>query len=216
MKLLRMGAEANIYETQFMGRRAVLKRRIRKGYRLQQIDRKIRDFSTVHEAQLLHEAKRAGVATPIIYFIDRAKSEIIMEYVDGRRLKDCLEEVKPSKRIRLCFLLGKLIATLHRHGIIHGDLTTSNVIITPDGKMFLLDFGLGFYSKVVEDQGVDLHLLKQVFQSFHIEHAGECFEAVLRGYETVLGRGQTVGVKKKIREIDGRGRYIPVTARTVG
>jgi len=215
MKLLKMGAEANIYTTQFMGRRAVLKRRIRKGYRIRQIDVKIRDFRTAHEAQLLHEAKSAGVPTPMIYFIDRSDSDIIMEYIDGKRLKDYLEEGEGGKQLHLCLMLGKLIAILHLNGMVHGDLTTSNVLITSDRKMFLLDFGLAFHSKTVEDQGVDLHLLKQVFESFHVEHAGEYFKAVLRGYETIIGREQTLDVSEKIREIDGRGRYIPVTARAI-
>ena len=187
----------------------------KKGYRIKEIDTKVRDFRTAHEAQLLHEAKVAGVPTPSIYFVNRAGTEIIMEHIEGTRLKDCVDEVDLTRLARICFHLGRLIAALHRHGIIHGDLTTSNVVVTPSGEMFLLDFGLGFYSNDIEAKGVDLHLLKQVFESFHVEQAKSSFKAILEGYEAVAGGEQTAEVREKIREIESRGRYIPASARGV-
>ena len=213
MKLLKKGAEANIYLSSFMGRKVVVKKRIGKNYRIKEIDKKIRDYRTIHEGKLLHEAKIVGVSTPIIYFVDRKKFEIIMEYVEGIRLKDYLENGEINKALKFCFQLGKLIGKLHKNGIIHGDLTTSNVILTKDWKMFMVDFGLGFYSTTVEAQGVDLHLLKQVFESFHYRIAKKCFNAVLEGYGRVVSEKRKKEILEKIGEIETRGRYIPPEVR---
>ncbi|RLI05707.1 Kae1-associated kinase Bud32 [Candidatus Bathyarchaeota archaeon] len=213
MKLLRKGAEANIYLSSLMGRKVVVKKRISKTYRIRELDEKIRAYRTIHEAQLLHEAKKAGVPTPTIFFVDIKKSEITMEYIEGTRLKDYLENEKNSDMESLCFQFGKLTGNLHVFGIIHGDLTTSNVILTHDGKLFLLDFGLGFYSNNIEAQGVDLYLLKQVFQSFHFKVANKCFKAFLHGYGKVVGVEKKKEIIEKLREIESRGRYIPPEAR---
>ena len=213
VKLLRKGAEANIYLANFMGRKVIVKRRICKTYRIKEIDKKLRDYRTIHEAQLLHQAKKVGVPTPIIYFVDREKFELIMEYIEGIRLKDYLESKNHGKALELCFKLGEIIGKLHKNGIIHGDLTTSNVILTSDWKMFMVDFGLGFYSTTVEAQGVDLYLLKQVFESFHYKIAKKCFNAVLEGYKKIVGEEKFREIKEKIGEISVRGRYIPPEAR---
>lgn len=213
MKLLRKGAEANIYLANFMGRKVIVKKRIRKTYRIREIDKKLREYRTIHEAQLLHQAKKVGVPTPIIYFVDREKFELVMEYIEGLRLKDYLETKSHGKALELCFRLGELIGKLHKNGIIHGDLTTSNIILTFDWKMFIVDFGLGFYSTTIETQGVDLYLLKQVFESFHYRIAKKCFSAVLEGYKKTVGEERFVEVEKKMGEISVRGRYIPPKER---
>ena len=213
MRLLRKGAEANIYLSTLMGRRVIVKKRIRKTYRIREIDKKLRDYRTVHEAQLLHQAKKAGVPTPTVYLVDREKFEVVMEYVEGVRLKDYLENGSLEKALKLCFQLGKLIGKLHLKGIVHGDLTTSNIILTKDWKMFMVDFGLGFYSTEVEDYGVDLYLLKQVFESFHYKIAKKCFNHVLEGYRKTVGEEKFREVEKKLREIGVRGRYIPPEKR---
>ena len=212
--VLRKGAEADIYAARFLDRKVIMKRRIKKAYRIKEIDRKIRSLRTSHEAQLLHEAKAsAGVPTPTIYLVDRGRAEIVMEYVEGNRLKDIIEGMSPESLRAVCSQLGNLIAHLHCSGIIHGDLTTSNVIMKQSGKLFLIDLGLGFHSYLVEDQGVDLHLLKQVFRSFHLTQASSAFKAVLTGYGEVVGRKRLVEVTRKIREIEGRGRYVSAEAR---
>lgn len=214
MVLLKRGAEADIYLTLFMGFKVVVKRRIPKLYRVKEVDLKVREYRTIHEARLLSEVKKFNVPTPSIYFIDRENFDIVMEYVEGVRLKDYLQNVKDLHSLRsVCFKFGNLIGKLHKNGVIHGDLTTSNVILTENMKMFLIDFGLGFYSEDVETQGVDLHLLKQVFESFHHSIAEECFKAVLSGYGKIVGSRRREIVEKKIREIRSRGRYLPPEER---
>ncbi|MCK4434537.1 Kae1-associated serine/threonine protein kinase, partial [Candidatus Bathyarchaeota archaeon] len=116
--------------------------------------------------------------------------------------------VSKSERQRLCFKIGELIGKLHKYGIIHGDLTTSNMILNPEGKIFFVDFGLGEKSKELEVRGVDLHLMKRALQSTHFRFAEEYFNAVIEGYSKVLGSETVKNVLEKIGEIEKRGRYI--------
>ncbi len=156
----------------------------------------------------MHEAKRAGVPTPTIFAVDVQNSTIIMEYVKGQQVKALLDAMSEEDRSALCRQIGAEIAKMHRHGIIHGDLTTSNMILSGDGAVFFVDFGLSDKSAELEAQGVDLHLLKSALQSTHFQHADACFADVLRGYTDILGAMAKAAVHEKIREIQKRGRYV--------
>src|SRR5208337_1166929 len=166
----------------------------------------IRSYRTIHEPQLMHEAKRAGVPTPIIFLVDQKNSTIIMEYIDGKQVKQLLNEVSKKQRQSLCFRIGELIGRLHEYGIVHGDLTTSNLILRTEGKIFFLDFGLGDKTKELEARGVDLHLMKRALQSTHYKFADECFNSAMEGYSSVLKSETLEKVLDKIREIERRGR----------
>ena len=206
--LIKKGAEANLYLENWHGKKVIIKERIPKKYRLPVLDERIRTYRTVHEPQLMHEAKKAGVPTPTIYMVDLAKKSIIMEYVEGKQVKKILNQLSAKERIELCKKIGILIGRLHKNGIIHGDLTTSNVILTPNGKIYFVDFGLGEFSKELEAKGVDLHLMRRAFQSTHYLFAEESFNAVLEGYTEAVGEVEAKKVLEKIREIELRGRYI--------
>ena len=214
MKLLRKGAEANLYLADFLGLKSVVKLRVRKAYRIPQLDRRIREYRTIHEAGLLHEAREAGVPTPLVYFLDRKNCRLILQYVEGERLKEILDKARRFEEVReLALRLGELIGKLHLKGIVHGDLTTSNVILTPGGGMVLIDFGLGFHSESLEDRGMDLHLLRQTLESQHTRLAKPFFQAILEGYGKIVGGEKLKEVKGKLKEIQARGRYIPPEAR---
>jgi len=206
--LMKKGAEANLYLVDWHGRKAVLKKRLPKEYRPKMLDEQIRVYRTIHEPQLMHEAKRAGVPTPIIFLVDHKSKTIVMEYIEGKQVKQMLNEVSKSQRQSLCFRIGELIGRLHEYGIVHGDLTTSNLILRSEGKIFFLDFGLGDKTKELEARGVDLHLMKRALQSTHYKFADECFESAIMGYSTVLGPETSENVLEKIKEIEKRGRYV--------
>ena len=205
--MFKKGAEANLYLTGWHGRTAVMKKRLRKEYRPQKLDEQIRRFRTIHEPQLMHEAKRAGVPTPMIFLVDVKNTTIIMEYIDGKQVKQLLNAISEAERQRLCLKIGNLIAQLHKCGLIHGDLTTSNMIAY-GRKVFFVDFGLGDRSGEVEARGVDLHLMKRALESTHYDFAETCFKSVLDGYKGVLGAETAKSVLDKIREIERRGRYV--------
>ena len=206
--LLKKGAEASLFLASWHGRRVIVKARFPKKYRPAELDEKIRGYRTAHEPQLMHEAKKAGVPTPTIFLVDVKNAAITMEFVEGKQVKQVLPNASQEERQKLCVKIGELIGKMHKHGVIHGDLTTSNMILGADGKIFLVDFGLGEKTAEVEARGVDLHLMKRALQSTHYQFAEECFEAVLKGYSTVLGGADVEKVFEKIREIERRGRYV--------
>jgi TP53 regulating kinase-like protein len=200
LQLVKRGAEADIYLTDWYGRKAVAKVRAPKSYRHSVLDSSVRRHRTVHEAGIMSQAKAAGVRTPFVYFVDPVRAEIIMEFVEGRIAKDVLDA-------DLCRQMGRLAALLHAANIIHGDLTTSNFIV--GNKLVLLDFGLAYYSERIEDMAVDLRLIKEVFTSAHVSLKG-AFASFVRGYAGVAGRKRTERILENVKEIERRGRYARV------
>ncbi|WP_091698581.1 bifunctional N(6)-L-threonylcarbamoyladenine synthase/serine/threonine protein kinase [Methanobrevibacter gottschalkii] len=190
--LIAKGAESNIVKSNYLGEKAVLKDRIPKGYRIAEIDDKIRRARTKEEAKLLSDAKRAGVKTPILYDINLEEKSILMEEIKGKMVKDVMDE-------DLAFKIGVEIAKLHAADIIHGDITSSNMMLQ-DGKLVFIDFGLGKYSNLDEDKAVDLLVLKKSLQSIDYNLASKYFDCVLVGY----GDENMVN---KISDIESRGRY---------
>jgi len=207
--LLKKGAEASLFLSDWHGRRVVFKTRLPKKYRPEKLDLTIRSYRTVHEPQLMHEAKKAGVLTPAIYMVDMENAAITMEFVEGKQVKQVLDVMPKEERHALCVKIGELIGRLHANGVIHGDLTTSNMILSTENRIFVVDFGLGDKNMEFEARGVDLHLLKRALQSTHYQFADECFAAVIKGYATILGAEATERVLDKIGEIEKRGRYVP-------
>jgi TP53 regulating kinase-like protein len=206
--LIRKGAEANLYLADWHGRRVVLKKRLPKEYRPVKLDEQIRTYRTVHESQLMHEAKEAGVPTPKIFLIDVKNTTIIMEFIEGKQIKLLLNDLSEIERRNLCFGIGQLIAKLHKKGVIHGDLTTSNMIMNAHGKVFFVDFGLGEKSEELEARGVDLHLMKRALESTHYQFAESCYKSVIDGYGSLLSSKELQNILEKIKEIERRGRYV--------
>lgn len=127
-----------------------------------------------------------------------------MEYIDGHRVKDILNTQSKKEQKTICQTIGENIARLHNNSLIHGDLTTSNMII--HGKnIYFIDFGLGSKSAELEIQGVDLHVLMEAFESTHSQHP-KLFDWVIEGYRNSY-TGNTRSVEQKIKDIVKRGRY---------
>lgn len=206
--LLKKGAEASLYLADWQGRRVVIKERLPKKYRHVVLDEKIRGYRTAHEPQLMHEAKKAGVPTPVIFLVDMKNATITMEFIEGKQVKQLLGNILMKERQELCVKIGELIGKIHKHGVVHGDLTTSNMILDVESKLFFVDFGLGEKTAELEARGVDLHLMKRALQSTHYQFAEECFRHVIKGYSAVLGEEDARKVLEKTVEIGRRGRYV--------
>ena len=207
MILIRKGAEANLYEDLWLGLRVIRKIRKTKEYRIPQLDLEIRRSRTGSEAHLIHNAKLAGVPTPFIYMVDVGKTTIVMQYIEGSMVKEVLEKITPSERKKLCREIGVLVGKLHSKGIVHGDLTTSNMIISGKSKVFLIDFGLAEFSEELEKRGVDLLLMRRSLQATHYRCATECFREVIEGYSYKMGKETAREVNRRMEEIAKRGRY---------
>src|SRR4030065_1978029 len=88
--LLRRGAYASLFLADWQGRRVVIKPRLPKKYRPAKLDVVIRTYRTVHEPQLMNEAKKAGVPTHTIYLVDVKNAAIVMEFIEGKQVKQLL------------------------------------------------------------------------------------------------------------------------------
>jgi Kae1-associated kinase Bud32 len=203
-KILYRGAEAEICLSKYMGKTVVQKRRVKKAYRIKEIDTLLIASRTKEEAKLIAESRSYGVSVPLLYDINLAKGIITMEYLAGKRVKDILNSLEETERKRLCQKIGESIARLHNHEIIHGDITTSNMILLND-RIHFIDFGLGCKNGEMEAKGVDLHVLMEAFESTHSKYS-HCFEYVFEGYKKQF-RGDASAVMKKIEDIVRRGRY---------
>ena len=198
-KIIKQGAEAILYkEDEYL-----LKERIPKSYRISTLDQTLRKSRTRSEAKLL---QKASISVPRVYDVDENKMIIKMDFVDGQVLKDVFDTLQ--HRDNICKQIGKSIATLHQQHIIHGDLTTSNMILK-DHTVYFIDFGLGFISQRVEDKAVDLHLLRQALESKHYLHAEKTFKSVLEGYDYCKK-----DILRQLEKIGMRGRYKRKNAHT--
>lgn len=206
LNLIAKGAEANLYRSEWFGRNVIFKERVRKNYRLPVLDLQLRQQRTAMESKLLSAAKKYGVSTPTIYEIDMKKTTIIMEYIEGDRVKELLNyELNEDKKV-ICRKIGESLGRLHKNGIIHGDPTTSNFIYA-HGKVFFVDFGLGVFSDSLEDASVDLHLLKRALESTHFKIAEECFSEIFTGYAQIVGSERAKEIFNNVEKIRLRGRY---------
>ena len=208
-KLIKKGAEADLYLINWVGLPAVMKVRVPKPYYQPQLDQAIRSHRTSQEALFLRKAREGGVPTPLVYFVDTKRAELVMQYIEGERLKEALSTRSCDECLALCREVGRTIALLHNHDIMHSDLTPSNFILHK-GRLVAIDFGLSFISKKLEDRAVDLHLLKGVLNSTYTDRADIFFTNILEGYASFYGEDAVNALKAKIREIERRGRYARV------
>ena len=210
-KIIHKGAEASLYYGQWFEKEAIFKYRIPKKYRIEELDKNIRMTRTLSEAKALIKVKNYGVNVPQVYEIDTLNSTIVMRYIKGKKLKTILNELHDRKKQKFFEAIGHFIAILHKNGHIHGDITTSNLILTDLEEIFLIDFGLHDYSDSIEDKSVDLHLLKRVLISSHGKDFKLCFNAFLKGYQNEYGEdglNECRAIIKNISVIETRGRYV--------
>ena len=203
-EIIYQGAEAKICKSKYMKFEVIKKRRINKSYRIKEIDNRLIFYRTKEESKLMTEARKYGVSVPIIFDIDTVKGIITMEYLKGKRIKDILNDLTEKERVRICRMIGESFAKLHNNDIIHGDITTSNMIYQDD-RIHFIDFGLGEKNSEIEAKGVDLHVLMEAIESTHSRYSN-CFNYVLEGYKSNLKDDADL-VIKKIAEIVKRGRY---------
>jgi TP53 regulating kinase-like protein len=210
--IMAKGAEANLYTADFSDiffpcadfGEVVVKERIPKGYRIQELDLQLRRQRTVAEAKIIHDARRSGSNVPAILGVWPESCVILMEKINGVLLRDHLNSEAPG-RVGACRLAGRQLAVLHDSGIVHGDPTTSNMILRGD-ELYLVDFGLAEYSDHVEKRAVDLHLLKTTMKSTHFHEFDRFYRAAVEGYRVELPDAEEV--LERCRSIEKRGRYV--------
>lgn len=185
-----LGAEAKVEVKE----NAVVKTRVEKGYRLKQIDEEIRKQRNLREVKLLTKAKRIGVNVPKI--LGATDYSITMERIIGKTLNE-------ECGVVACEKVGGMVAKLHSHEITHGDLTTTNILVTEDGELYLIDFGLANTTKRVEDYAVDIHLFKQSLKGTKGDEWVKYWGAFLNGYDWE----KRSDVLQRLEVVERRGRY---------
>lgn len=227
-KLLYQGAEAKIFLDE--KENLIIKDRIKKSYRISELDDKIRAQRTRSETKLLEKASKIiNAPKPFI----SGSTNIKMPYIKGKRLSENLDLFSLEEQKQIMKVVGEETAKLHDNDIIHGDLTTSNMILVEKGNdnvknndvndnngvivdkraskrgdknsqiIFFIDFGLGFISKKPEDKAVDIHLLKQALEAKHFKNWQVLFEEFLKGYKPV----NREKVLERLEAVEKRGRY---------
>ncbi|MDD3083543.1 MAG: KEOPS complex kinase/ATPase Bud32 [Candidatus ainarchaeum sp.] len=192
-ELNRNGAEAIVQEVLFNGVKVVSKKRLPKKYRNKNLDGLIRKRRTKSESKILRFLFNK-INVPEVIFVDEKKFEIFMSLIKGKVLKKIIE-----KNNKLCVETGKEIKKIHDLNIIHGDLTTSNIIFY-NKKLFFIDFGLGFFSNKIEDKATDLIVFKKTFNATH--------SSIKKGWEKVLsGYKPSKEIIERMQKIEKRVRY---------
>ncbi len=205
MKLIKKGAEADIYTGTWKNSKALFKTRKIKTYRNSSLDSKIRKQRTIKESQMLSQVKSFGIPAPLVYFVNLEKSMIVMQEIPGKPVHDLSE----SKIIEMSKQIGKLVGLLHKNGVMHGDLTTSNFILFKN-TIYMIDFGLSQNSIKPEDHAVDLRLIKEILNSAHAKIMEPSWKNFLNGYKSVVGITYQTKIVKLVSEIESRGRYAQV------
>ncbi|XP_077316731.1 EKC/KEOPS complex subunit TP53RK [Lithobates pipiens] len=209
LQLMKQGAEARVYRGNFLGKAAVVKERFPKTYRHPALDEKLTHRRTAQEGRAILRCRKAGIPTPAIYFVDHVSSCIYMEDVEGSLMvRDYIMKVQENggNLYDLVEKIGQVLARMHDEDIVHGDLTTSNMLLRPphqDLDLVLIDFGLSFISALPEDKGVDLYVLEKAFLSTH-PNTEDVFSALLKSYSASSKKSGTV--IKKLDEVRLRGR----------
>jgi len=193
MEKIAQGAEAILY----LDSDRIIKDRISKKYRIKEIDTKLRRARTRREAKIMQKLSKIGVPGPKLIKTDDSSMKIEMSHIQGSKIRDIL-----SQKPQLCTEIGKKIGKMHSHGIIHADLTTSNMIL--NDEVYFIDFGLSFFSDKNEDKAVDLHVLDQALESRHYDTYPESWKAVLKGYESEYAEAKQV--LKRLEKVESRGR----------
>jgi len=196
VKILAQGAEAIIT----LKNNIVIKNRIPKSYRIKELDDKIRKRRTEKEAKVLEKASKI-ISVPKV--LGQTKFELELEYIDGDKLSEKLNSYPQKKQFEVMKSLGREVAILHQHDIIHGDLTTSNTILK-NKTIYIIDFGLSFISKRIEDKAVDLHLIKQALEAKHFQNHEQLFENFSDGYQIFE---ESKDILERLKKVESRGRY---------
>jgi len=199
LKLIAKGAEANLY----LEDKKLIKHRIKKGYRIKELDIKLRKSRTKREGKLLENSRRVGISVPRVYKIDLKEKKIVMEFIDGKLIKDLIPSLNDDDIGRIAEKLGRTIAKLHSFNIIHNDLTTSNMILK-NNELFLIDFGLSLTSKRIEDKAMDLVVLKKSLSAAHIDKFDLIWNSLWEGYRDSK---EYEGILERIATIEKRARY---------
>ncbi|KIY66647.1 hypothetical protein CYLTODRAFT_377469 [Cylindrobasidium torrendii FP15055 ss-10] len=222
------GAEAKVYKSSLGGVPVLIKHRFNKKYRHPILDGNLTKARVAGEARALIRCLRAGVSVPAIRMVDATEGVLGIEWIEGTSVRRLIPGAEPEDDEghtsteeeamadygvtidEAMKLIGTELAKMHLADIIHGDLTTSNMMLRHPGRtglpprVYIIDFGLSYTSTLVEDKAVDLYVLERAFASTHPE-SESMFGSVLKSYEERMGK-EWSAVKRRLEDVRMRGR----------
>lgn len=222
MVLLKQGAEAKLTIGEFNGKPCLIKERFVKNYRHPDLDAHLTKERMRSESKTAARCQTAGVNSPRILHMDLKERKIYMEYFEKSiTAKDYINEVlhkldsaEQEQRIdKLAAEIGTCIGKMHGNNLIHGDLTTSNILLDPldtddgsfrDYKLIMIDFGLSSFNQSGEVKGVDLYVLERALLSTH-SGIPNFFNSILDAYKAA-NTGNVIEIIAKFEEVRARGR----------
>jgi TP53 regulating kinase-like protein len=197
-----------VYLEDYLGEEVIVKERFVKKYRHPEMDRKLTRKRILQESRNIEKARKCLVNVPGLRKVDLANRIIKLEYLaDYEAVKYFIDRKGTSSVDSKCLNLvgffnwwiwadfivekclkeiGWNIGKLHASDLLHGDLTTSNIMISKDGinvenSIYMIDFGLSYKSTVIEDKAVDLYVLEKAFICSH-PNLEDKFQLILDGY----------------------------------
>ena len=195
------GAEAILYKDN----NTIIKERISKAYRIPAIDDSLRKFRTRREAKILERLEDINFPAPHLKSFSDKRMSILMDFIPGDKLRDVLEKGDDSQK--LAKEIGQKVGLLHSKDIIHGDLTTSNMILNSQTEEInFIDFGLSSFSEKVEDKAVDLFLLDRALESKHYQLYPNIFNSVLEGYKESYPEAEKILERFEAVKLRGRNK----------
>ncbi|KAL1932852.1 hypothetical protein VTP01DRAFT_8530 [Rhizomucor pusillus] len=210
--LVKQGAEARVFHLDrflTLSHGCIAKERFLKAYRHPDLDRQLTSRRVLQEARSLQKCKKAGLDTPTVYFIDEDAATIYMENVVGISVKQRLLDSQSTNysdvdQAKLAEKIGVSLARMHAIDVVHGDLTTSNLMLRQDNEsVVVIDFGLSYVSPLPEDQAVDLYVLERAFASTH-PNTEQLVSDILSHYQKNYKKSRAV--MSKLEEVRLRGR----------
>uniref|UniRef100_A0A671PSX3 non-specific serine/threonine protein kinase n=1 Tax=Sinocyclocheilus anshuiensis TaxID=1608454 RepID=A0A671PSX3_9TELE len=179
-----------------------------------EVDEKLTRRRATQEVRSILRCRRAGINAPVVYFVDYTTHCIFLEdIIHSVSVRDHIasaqaSEQNPQHLQTLADKIGEILAQMHDEDVIHGDLTTSNMLLVSGAedqnmKLVLIDFGLSYISALPEDKGVDLYVLEKAFLSTHPK-TETLFERLLKSY--TASSKKSSAVIKKLDEVRLRGR----------
>ncbi|XP_072521989.1 EKC/KEOPS complex subunit TP53RK [Salminus brasiliensis] len=213
-RIIKQGAEARVYRSRFLGRSTIIKERFPKRYRHPTLDEKLTRRRTAQEVRSILRCRKAGINTPVVFFVDYTTNCIFLEEITNSiTVREHVASAQASGQSveslhSLADRIGQILAKMHDEDVVHGDLTTSNMLLVNEddgkqGKLVLIDFGLSYISALPEDKGVDMYVLEKAFLSTH-PNTEVLFERLLKSYTAASKKAPAV--IKKLDEVRLRGR----------
>lgn len=221
-RMVAQGAEGRIYDTVFLTKPTIVKERLIKRYREPSLDRKINKHRLLLEARCMFRCIKSGVLTPAVYMIDVDNLRLYIEKIEGITIKDLLRSIAtvqikeemeveqsvdnivyPNECLEWAKKIGVALGKMHDIDIVHGDLTTSNMMLNSGGNIVMIDFGLAGKSTNVEDKAVDLYVLERAFISTH-PGSEDIVKEILQNY--VISSTKSASTMQRLEQVRLRGR----------